>query len=260
VHYRRSDWPTSTCLGEIARAVYDGPTSVPDAIARCERLRTEAPDRAGRANVEMLLGGLLAQRGDFDEARALVGSAAAAFDDLGQRPALHDCRAALGEVEALAGDLSAAVDCLTEVCAEFERIGAYSYLASRAGDLAEVLYAQGRVDEAASWTEIAEQHSATDDLDARVIWLPVRAKLLACSGRQEDAETLALEAVRLAGQSDALNRRARVQCDFGEVLRIGGRADGAAAAFDRAIELYEQKGNVVGVARARALRDDLALV
>ncbi len=41
---------------------------------------------------------------------------------------------------------------------------------------------------------------------------------------------------------------------------LPGESNEAAAAFDRALDLYEQKGNIVGAARVRALQHDLALV
>ena len=59
--------------------------------------------------------------------------------------------------------------------------------------------------------------------------------------------------------SDGLNRRARVERDLGEVLRLAG-SDEASDAFDRTVELYQRKDNVVGATSARSLQADLALV
>jgi hypothetical protein len=44
------------------------------------------------------------------------------------------------------------------------------------------------------------------------------------------------------------------------VLRLAGSPIDAASAFEYAIELYEQKGNLVGAAHVRALQVDLAVV
>jgi tetratricopeptide (TPR) repeat protein len=238
-------------------AIYDGPTPVLDAIALCDALlRTEASDRIGRANVELILGGLVAQRGDFDHARELVDSAKGTYEDMGQLVfAATDAEAMRGEVEYLANDFAAAERILEGVCAEFARTQAYSHLASRAGNLAEVLYAQDRVDESAEWTRVAETHSATDDADARVLWMPVRAKLLARNGALEEAAALARDAVQLAETSDALNRSAKAHCDCGEVLVLADRVDEARAAYAAALELYEAKGNVIAAGRVRSLVD-----
>ena len=90
--------------------------------------------------------------------------------------------------------------------------------------------------------------------------LPVDAKLEARRGDVEAAVTTATEAARLAEATDGLNRRAQVQLDLREVLLAAGRRREAAAALELAAELFEAKGNVVGGARARSLRDDPALV
>ncbi len=88
VHYARSGWPTSSCVGEIAAALNYGPTPVDGALARCDELVGDpATDSVGRANVTVYTAGLVAQLGDFDRARVLVADARETFDDLGQRTA-----------------------------------------------------------------------------------------------------------------------------------------------------------------------------
>ena len=262
LHYKRSTWPTSTSAGEIANALYYGPTPVPEAIERCEELlRTDAATRYGRANIDVFLGGLLAQQGDFELARTLISSAKATYDELGHRAsAATNAAAILGDVLLLQDDVSAAEETLRWLCKELARTHAFSHLASRAGDLAEALYRQGRVDDAAEWVAVAEKHSAVDDIDARLLWTPVRAKIAAQRGDFEEAVAIASDAVGLADTTDGLNRRAAVQMDSGEVLLLAGRRGEAAVAFDRAIQFFEEKGNVVGAARVRAVHDDRAVV
>ena len=262
VHYRRSKWPISTCAGELAAALYYGPTPVPDAIGRCELvLRDESLDHAGEANVLTFLGGLVAQRSDFDNARDRIAAAQSTYDDLGQSTVAGAyCATVLGEIELLAGDPISAERVLRELCNELKRIHDWSHLASRAGDLAEALYAQNSLDEAEEWTRTAETHAALDDRDAQLLWMPVRAKILARHGELEEAEELARGAVVLSELSDALNRRAKVQCDLATVLRLSGRSSDAVSALEQALDLYEQKRNLAGAAHVRALQDDLALV
>ena len=260
-HYRNAGWPVSTCIGELAAALYYGPTPAPEGIARCEELLADGSlDRVGRAHVTAFLGGVVAQRGDFDAARAHVASARATYEELGQRTAAETyCGALLADVELLAGDAVAAEETLRPLCTEIERSQTYSNLASRASDLGEALYAQGDVDGAEQWTLIAEAHAAHDDLDAQMLWRSVRAKAHARRGALESAERLAWEAARLVGDSDGLNRRARVETDLGEVLRLAGKGGESSAALARALELYRRKGNVVGAAHTQALLDDVAL-
>jgi tetratricopeptide (TPR) repeat protein len=262
VHYRRSSWPISTCAGEFAAALYYGPMPVPDAIARCEQLlRDESLDRAGGANVLTFLGGLVAQHGEFDKARERLDTARSIYEDQGQRAVSATyCAAVLGDVELWASDPVAAEVVLRELCVELARTHDFSHLASRASDLAEALFAQDRFDESEEWAHVAAAHASNDDRDAQTFWRSVRAKIHARRGEFETARKLAVEAARIAEPSDGLNRRARVQRDLGEVFRLAGSAGEAASAFEHAIDLYEQKGNLVGAAQIRALQDDLALV
>jgi DNA-binding SARP family transcriptional activator/tetratricopeptide (TPR) repeat protein len=259
--YMRSTWPPSTAIGEIANALYFGPTPVPAAIERCQSLlATEGIDRFGTANVESYLAGLVAQTGDADRAGALLASAAVGYEELGQRTSSATFRGAIaGDVHLLAGDAAAAVTELRSVCDELERTHAYSHLASAAGALAAAFYRADLPDEAFEWTEIAERHAAPDDLDALVLWMPVRAKLLAHTKAHEEAVSLACEAIRLAETTDGLNRRAQAVRDSGEVQALAGRHDSAHSAYRIAAELFEAKGNVVEAVRTRSLLD-LALV
>jgi Flp pilus assembly protein TadD len=126
--------------------------------------------------------------------------------------------------------------------------------------LAEALYRQGRFGEAEEWVGVGETHSAVDDLDARLLWLPVRAKIAAQRGEFEEAIALLSDAATLAETTDGLNRRAAVQMDLGEVLRLARRVTEATVAFGQAIDLFAEKGNLVAAARVRSLQDDLALV
>ena len=261
-HYKRSTWPSSICAGEIANALYNGPSPVADAIARCEALlASEVTTRHGQANVEAYLGGLCAQLGDFDRARTLIGSASDTYDQLGHRlSAATFVGIILGDVELLADNPQAAEMILRRICDELASSHAYSRLASRAGDLAEALYRQGRLGDAADWVAVGETHTAPDDLDARVLWMPVRAKLAAQRGSVAEGVEIASAAAQLADTTDALNRRASVWSSLGEVRLIAGHRREAASAFERAMGLYEEKGNLVGVARIQSLQDDPALV
>jgi DNA-binding SARP family transcriptional activator len=261
-YYKQSTWPTSMAAGELANCLYYGPTQVPKAIERCEELlHGEATARLGQANVQAYLGGLVAQGGDFTRAREHIASARATYDELGQRASRATfAGVVLGDVELLADDAVAAEATFRWVCDELEGAELYSRLASRAGDLAEALYRQGRFDEAADWVLIGESHSARDDIDARLLWMPVSAKIAAQRGDVDEALAIASEAVALASTTDGLNRRAAMHMDLAEVLALAGRADDASAAFSIAMELFELKGNLVGAARARQFLDDPAFV
>jgi tetratricopeptide (TPR) repeat protein len=77
-------------------------------------------------------------------------------------------------------------------------------------------------------------------------------------GDHERAEALAREAVRLGEPTDLLNTRADALFDLAEVLRLAGRPEEAVTALAKAARLYEQKGNLPGIARAGAFASELA--
>ena len=251
--YRAAGWPTATCLGQIGAALYWGPSPVDQAVGRIRGyLDGRDPDRAGTAYVRSFLGGLVAQTGRFDEGRALVASARAVLDDLGLRAAaLTSCVGLLSDIELLAGDNRSAEVLLRDLCGELDRAQSHDELASRAGDLAEALLGQGLDVESEEWTIVAERIAAEDDVHAQMTWRSVRAKVLAHRGEVGQAVPLAEAAAMLAGSTDGLNARAKVESDLGDVLQVAGRASEAARAFTRAAALYERKGNIVGATRVR---------
>jgi DNA-binding SARP family transcriptional activator/tetratricopeptide (TPR) repeat protein len=250
-HYRQAGWPTSTCLSQIAGALYYGPAHVERAVDRCEELlQGVGADASGEANVRAFLGGLLAMQGRSLEARDEIARATAIYGDLGQRyPAAVYAGAVLADVEFLQEDSPAAEEILRTACSALEEMSDLNHLATRAADLAEALYRQGKLSEADRWATVSAESAAPDDLDAQPLWRAVRAKLLARSGSLSDAESLARDAVALAERTEGLNRQARVLLDLAEVLRLAGTDAGEP--IERAVAIFERKGNIVGISRAR---------
>jgi tetratricopeptide (TPR) repeat protein len=253
VHYRHVGFPAATCLGQIAAALYYGPTPVETAVDRCESLlNDEDAGQSGRARVLGYLAGLEAMRTHFDEARRLLGEAHDILDDLGQTAAAATYAATVrGDVELLAGDAQAAVAEFRKLCAIFTEQQNWGALSTSAADLA---WALSEVDscDAEEWTHTSERHAARDDVGAQFSWRAARARVLARRGAFEEAEPLARGAVALAEQTDALNKRAAVLLSLAEVLHLNGDDREANEAAAQALWLYELKGNLVAAERARA--------
>jgi DNA-binding SARP family transcriptional activator len=253
-HYRRSGWPTAACFGEIAVSFYYGSICVPDAIRRCEQLLDEISERSGEAHVLVWLGGLHAYGGRLDRARRLVDRARLIYEELGYHVSLaNGCGAVLGEIELLADRPEAAEESLRKSCQVLGEMDMGALLASRASELAEAIYRQGRYDEAATWACVSEEHAATDDIGAQFLRRSVEAKLLARRHSFDEAERVAREAVGLAKRTDALNSQAKVLLDQAEVLELGGKSDEAAGSIRHALEHFERKGNRIGADHARLL-------
>ena len=252
-HHRECGWPISACLAFLAAAAQSGPMPAKEAIRLCRQLLARA-DLGGEANVLPPLAELEAMRGRFGEARRLVAKARAAYDQLGQRAlAETNCGPVEGRIELLAGDAPAAERALRASYVVLEHMGGLSYLATGAAELGDVLYRLDQYDEAERLSRRAEDLGATDDVLTQLLWRSLRARLLARAGRFVEAETLISEATRLAEETDALNRRAKVLLDRAEVLRLGGKPYEAVDAVEQAIELFEQKENAVAARRAQAV-------
>src|SRR5262249_35651792 len=72
-----------------------------------------------------------------------------------------------------------------------------------------------------------------------------------------EAERLFREGIRLVDPTQYVTDRALARLDLAGLLRLAGRIDDARTALEEAIVLFEQKGNVLSVERARRLLDDL---
>ena len=252
--YRRSGWSPSTALDYVGLALYFGPRMASEGIARCkELLRVHEGDRASEANVEVWLGGLEAMCGNFEEARAHIERARQTYQDLGLRAAVFDnCGRALAAIELLAGSPAQAEELLQESCRQLQESRHTAVLATRAAELAAVLFEQGRYDDAAAWVRVAHRSAGADDLDAALSRQPVEARILARDGALTDAERLARETVSLVSRTDGLIRHAEALLALAEILELADCHTEAATALRDTLALFEQKGNLVAADRVRA--------
>jgi ATP/maltotriose-dependent transcriptional regulator MalT len=124
-------------------------------------------------------------------------------------------------------------------------------LATTTALLAQVVYAQGRLEEAAELCRMTDRHAAAEDTLSQAIWRGVQAKVLVREGSADEAEDLAREGVALMSQTDLLSLHGDAILDLAEVLRTRERIDEADRAAQTALELYEIKGNATAVGRAR---------
>jgi tetratricopeptide (TPR) repeat protein len=233
-------------------AMFYGPTSVEEAIRWYEEQHAGHPIALTQQAM------LEAMRGNFDEARTLVRAAEAAAEDFGQRLWLAAGGMAAWQVETLAGDDAAAEVAVRRSCELLEELGEFGYRWVAVAELAASLFALDRLDDAEELAQAAEEHTSSDDVAAQMLWRQVRAKILARRGAFEPAEQLARDAVSLAESTDMLNMHADALADLAEVYRLGRRIEEARQQLERALGLYEEKGNVIAVARVRRRVEELA--
>jgi DNA-binding SARP family transcriptional activator/tetratricopeptide (TPR) repeat protein len=258
-HYRRSGWSPAGCMAELAAALYYGPTSASAAVQRCtELLQETATDRAAAANLTLFLGGLEAMRGNVEAGRELAASARSAFEEIGLSIGVANSYGAVAAAIELAGDSpDAAETTLRESCEQLEQMHEIALLATRAAELADVLLAAAKDDEAGRFVRLARELAAADDVDAQSSWRLVQARLEARRGHLAQAEALARDAVALASGTDMLNRQGAALLALGEVLLLAGRSREAAKVVEDAVRRFEQKENVAVARQARRVLGDL---
>ena len=153
----------------MATALYYGPMPATEAIARCEALLANLTDRTAEAHVLVWLAGLHAFDGRLEPGRRMAEQAQAVYEEFGYRMALAcGCCAVLAEIELLAGLSDRAEAALRRSCERLEAMQERACLASRAAELADVIYQRGQYEEAERWNAAAKQHAATDDIGSAV--------------------------------------------------------------------------------------------
>ena len=227
-------------------ALFYGPTPVEEVLRWYEQ---EQPQHAMALSERAVLE---AMRERFSEGRTLLAAADAQAVERGETLWRAGGGMATWEVEMLAGDASAAERAARRTCELLEELGDVAFRASAAGQLAASLYALGQFAEAEQWARAAEELASPDDAMSNMLWRQVRAKLLARAGRHADAERLAEEAVARGGKTDMLNWHASALRDLAEVYLLAARTDEARAPLEKALALYERKGNLVLAAATRS--------
>jgi tetratricopeptide (TPR) repeat protein len=158
-----------------------------------------------------------------------------------------------GPTELTSGDFARAESELRRGYDQLQAIGDRGTLSPVAAFLAQAVYAQGRYDEADQLASVSRECASRDDRFPHVVWRGVRAKVLARRGEPEEATALAREALELAEETDSLNLQADAWLNLAEVLRLGTGDAESDDCIERAVRLYEAKGNVASAGSARAL-------
>jgi tetratricopeptide (TPR) repeat protein len=159
------------------------------------------------------------------------------------------------EVESLAGNWPVAEQLLRADLERFEQIGDMGHYASLVLPFVDALVAQGRGEESGAVVELAARFAIHDDADAKIGVESSRATLRLLEGDLGSAEAHAREAVAKAERTQYTIHHIRALSGLADVLAADGRTDEAKEAFDRAIELAQQKESL---AHERILRAKLA--
>ena len=236
----------------FATVALHGPTPVGEVIVTCgELLANVSSDRTSQSVIWLVLGVLHAMDGQFDRARELYNRARATLRELGLSVTSQSTSIEASRVEMLAGDAAAAERLLRADFEALEATGEKYFRSTIAGQLAQALYAQDRLDESDRFAAIAEELSAEDDIWSQALWRGVRAKLLARAARAEEAIAILAEAERRILESDDIEVVADLRADAAEVARVLASPETAGPPLREALELYERKADRVAAERTR---------
>jgi len=230
-----------------------GPMPVPHAIERCRSLIEDVHgDRRTEGVILCALSQLEAMRGGFDEARAGYRRARQVLAELGVRVLAASVSLNAGPVEMLAGDPAAAERELRRDALALEAMGERYLFPCVVAFLSHAVLEQGRLEEAGELALRCADLSAPDDIEAQNLWRRVWARVLASTGRGDEAERFATAAIEFAERTDSPVMQADSLADLAAVLLLQGRRDAADEASAAAVALYRAKGSTVAADRLRA--------
>ncbi len=132
-----------------------------------------------------------------------------------------------------------------------------THLSTRAAELAEVLYLQGRYGEAEDFTRISEEMGAGDDVETQAKWRAVRALVFARKGKVAEARELGQEAAARAETTDFLYLLGDVYFYVGEAALLSNAVSTAVIAYKKSLSFHEQKGNVPSANKVRSLLEKI---
>jgi class 3 adenylate cyclase/tetratricopeptide (TPR) repeat protein len=241
----------------IAGAQAYGPTPVGEAIARSQEAAAQASDPATRSLVLQKRATLEAMRGEFEAARAFYRETKELASEYGLRLRRGILTQDGGWIELNAGDAVAAERELREGYAILEALGDSGFRSTNAAQLAQALFAQGRVEEAARAVADALALSQADDVTTLGIAYQVQAEIAAYRADFDGAIAKARQAVALVEPTDYVVQHAEVLVALARVSEAAGERGEAIDAAQAALDLYERKEHVVGAAATCTLLDAL---
>jgi class 3 adenylate cyclase/tetratricopeptide (TPR) repeat protein len=248
-------------MGARLRPAGWGPMPAPDGVALCEGLLSAHDVNAAlEAQALQILALFRAMLGDVEASRRAATDARALLDefDFTMHKGLY--AADIGVSELIGRDLERAEFELRRGHDVLVEIGDVGVRSTVDAVLADVLFIQGKHDEALELADSSRTIAAADDLDAQPRWRAARARVLSYRGEHDEALALLEEAAELVEPIDFLELKGYVHDVLAEALARVDRIDDAVGAVERAIAFHERKGNVVSASRSRAVLDDLRAV
>jgi tetratricopeptide (TPR) repeat protein len=232
---------------------YHGPTPVDEALERVQALRAGEHGLLADAWARINVARLHAMKGEFESADELWTEARQLHVDAGLHLTAGSFALGGGEIAFRAGEVQLEEARYREGLASLERLGERAFYSTVALALAECLYRTGASEwEIEELCAAAREATSPDDL-ANFIWLDiVQGALQSRRGNFGEAEERSRRAVARAETTDFHLARTQSRVFLAEVLARAGRTDEAARVAAESFRIFEDKGDVAGLARFRS--------
>jgi class 3 adenylate cyclase/tetratricopeptide (TPR) repeat protein len=256
-HAQRAGNRRLTLLPIAGRVMLDAWGYLPadEGMRQCEALLAEHEGSWLESSIRSARAIYLGLLGEHEAARQEVARCTELYLQFGHELFAAAQGMVLAELELRAHLPAAAEAAAREAAEQLERLGEKGYLSTTTGILADALIRQDRLEEAEESAQVTRQMAAEDDAEPQIRWHRVLASIRAKQHVFAEAEELARKAVDIANSTDWGLVRGDALVTLAEVLESANRREEARAAFDEALQNYEQKASRV---EAEAVRRRLA--
>jgi len=238
-----------------------GPMPTAEALERIEEIRASdvADSLVSEGHLAAFLGLLTAMQGDVDGGMALIHGGIEQVRSAGLVVLASGMAMGEARVAQKGGDVEGAESLLREALDVLEQSDDRGYRPTIALELAQLVYAQGRYDEAEALCALGRDLTTTHDLVNFVYLDMLEACLSARRGEHADAEARSSRSVELAETTDHYEVRGMARLFRAEALQLAGRADEASVEAAAGLAHFDTKGDVSGAARARERLAELGI-
>jgi class 3 adenylate cyclase/tetratricopeptide (TPR) repeat protein len=225
----------SLALTELAAAAHARleVTRAEELLAAGSALADASGSLSARAWAARVSGSILLRRGRFNEAAAAFGVAYELFDETGAAPDAARMRQLEGVAVWRGGDVERAEQLVREAVRTLLSVQSRGKIVEAQRTLAEIVLAQGHVEEAERWALSAVETVGMQDMMSRSNVRMVLGLVRAAQGRDEEAELLLREALDVLAETDFRNSEPEPLTALARFLRDRGREDEAVELEDR---------------------------
>jgi class 3 adenylate cyclase/tetratricopeptide (TPR) repeat protein len=202
-------------------------------LAEASALADESGSLSARAWSARIGGSILLRKGRFEEAGTAFHTAYELFDEIGAAPDAARARQLEGVALWRAGDAERAETLVRETVRTLLSLQERGKIVEAQRTLAEIVLAQGHVEEAERWALSAVESVGMQDMMSRSNVNMVLGLVRAAQGRHDEAELLLREAIDLLAATELRNSEPEPLAALAGFLRERGRADEACVLEER---------------------------